>query len=424
MSEESNNIAEAIPGNNPKYAGAREQLSALSQEEQTQEEQEEGQQEEEGQEDQQEQGNSFSEEKMEEARQRQEEEGQEQQEEGTQEEEQQEGQEQQEEQQQEEGQEQGQEESDLPDHLKDNPLIKARQASEESTGINDINDLTQRIKDDLNIEADSPDKVYQEMRRLKEEREKLDEVEKQKEDFRNTIENLPEDLYEAMAAYYEGEDYRNVINMRPNLDFSKTEDDLPEADLVKTYYPDTFTDEDIQELKEGDPDERLKKAWDATVKTAKEKFRSDKEVFSKRQQDRDKRIQDQQQALEQSMEKAVTNFKEKFPGADNDYISSIKSSLQNPTSIFFNDDGTLKDDAAVKLALAEHGQSLVDEVVQRTKAEAKSEARQEEAKKKPSKPDPTKNRGGGQRPQQNEGMSEEAKQRIEEAQRLQRTKTY
>lgn len=322
------------------------------------------------------------------------------------------------------GQEQGgQEQGGEEDPLADNPLIKARRDAVGGEPISSLEDLTGRAKSELGIEAEKPEDILQEFKKYKQSAEKLGEVEEQRDQIKSIIDNLPEEMYEAINQWYEeGKDPREVINSRPNLDFNRTEDDVPERELLNSYFPNEFSDEDLESIKSGDADERLQKAYNVTLKRAKENFRSDKDRFKNKQKERDESIKDRQKQFKESLDRSLRTFSEKFPGADQEYVEGVKEVLADPSSLFYDKSGTLKEDAAVKVALAQNGYELVDRYVQQQRTEAKNEVRREEVKKKPDRPDPQKQKGSGKGSQGE--LSEEVKKKLGDLDRLRKKNTY
>lgn len=277
--------------------------------------------------------------------------------------------------------------------------------------IEDINGLTQKAKEELGLEVEKPEDVLNSLKDYKEKAEKAGDKEKELNDMQNMLDQLPEELQAGIQAYMSGEDHLQVINSRPNLDFSKAKDDIPKADLVKTYYPDQFDGEDIEAIREGTASEDLQKRFDLASQEAERKFEGDKNKHQEYLKDQQTKLEQHKEKFNESLQYAEQEFKRDFPNADPKYIEEVREQLSNPALLFYNEDGSLRKDAFKRLAFGKDGDQLLDQYKQQVKREEQNKTKREALKGTPSKPDKNKQRTRGQGQGQKE-LSPEAKATI------------
>lgn len=277
--------------------------------------------------------------------------------------------------------------------------------------IEDINGLTEKAKSELGIEAEKPEDLLSRMKEFKEKAEEAGNKEKELNDVKNMLDQLPEELQAGIQAYIDGEDHLQVINSRPNIDFSKSENDVPKTELVNTYYPEHFSQDDIEAIKEGTASEDLQKRFDMASKEAVNKFKSDKEKHQNYLQSKQENIKEQQKKFNESLQEAEQEFKRQFPNADPKYIEEVRQQLTNPSLLFYNEDGSLRKDAFRRLAFGKDGDELLDQYKQHIKREEKNKSTRQALKKTPSTPDKNKQKSRGQG-QGNKDISPEARATI------------
>lgn len=191
----------------------------------------------------------------------------------------------------------------------------------------------------------------------------LDEKSKALENVEKLFSIMPPELYEAVNAVATGKDWRATLQSAPTVDYTKSVDELEEKQLVDAFFPDSISDEDWEEFKDEDGDPRVKKAVALTISNAKAKFNDVKASKEREAQDA---IAKQQQAIEaynNSIKSAVSVLPQKIEGISDVYVKSIESELQKPNSIrdlFFDENGIMKQEAALAYVMAKDGMSLLD----------------------------------------------------------------
>jgi hypothetical protein len=293
----------------------------------------------------------------------------------------------------------------------------------EETAVEDVSQLTKKAEEELGIKAEKPEDILKNAKDWKEKAENYEKVSNDFESLRQSIDHLPEDLKDGIRAYMDGEDHRQVINMRPyGIDFSKDVSELPEKDLVSTYYPDYFNQEDLEAIENGEADEQLQKQFDLAKNEAKNKFQNDQQVHQNNLQKKEEREREQKEKFEQSVEKSIEKFQEKFPNVDKAYLNEIKQQIENPADIFYNDDGTLKEDAVLKFVFSKDGNELLDYYQNKVKRQEQNKSTRNALKRSPENPDKGKSRGtgkGGKKGQEGKGdVSKETSELVTGLERL------
>lgn len=199
----------------------------------------------------------------------------------------------------------------------------------------------------------------------------LEKVNKEKENAIAVFENLPADLLEDVKAYYRGEDYK-ATRENNTLDFSKSADKQDEKKLVKHYFPDDFTDSDFES---DEPSKDLKIA----IKAAKDRYNLDKTAREQRAKSQVETAKQKEKAFKSSVEGSVKALKSDFPEMADDVVTNIKDTLESGSlvSVFYNSDGTLKANAAKMLALAQHGEEFIGQLMEIAQQRGESRATEE-----------------------------------------------
>ena len=234
----------------------------------------------------------------------------------------------------------------------------------------------------------------------------------------NLINNMPDELYQAVDAFNRGDDWREKLVSRPSLDFTKDVSNLSEKQLVDTYFPGEFTAEEWEDSKSEDADIGTKKAIQLAVSQSKQKFLNDQEELKGVRQaavDRVKKDEEAQaekvKAFEASVNRSVENMKSNINGVADSYIEKIKSelTLDNIAKAFLNEDGTLKEDAATRYTMALHGQGMIQQYQTVANHKAETQERQKILERTPEQP-----KAKNKTEQTTDNLSDAAKRKLAE----------
>lgn len=197
----------------------------------------------------------------------------------------------------------------------------------------------------------------------------LAKVTKEKEDAIATFENLPEELLEAVKAHYRGEDYKETIGKTPKLDFSKSAEKQDIKKLVNAYFPGEFKEEDFE------ADEKSKELAIAEKASIKQ-YNTDKTTKEQRAKSEVEKAALKSSAYKTSVSSSVEALKRDFPDMTPDVISDIEETLTSGSLFgkFYNKDGTVKVDAAKRLAMSLHGEDFIGQLMEVARQRGESEA--------------------------------------------------
>jgi hypothetical protein len=223
----------------------------------------------------------------------------------------------------------------------------------------------------------------------------LDKVTKEKDNAIAVFEQLPPELLDAVKMHYEGKDFRSAFENNVKLDFSKPVDKQKPKALVNAYFPGEFTDEDF------DADEQSKELKIA-IKASEKQYNTDKTTREQRAKDHVELAERKSKAYKESIKSSVTALKSAFPDMPADVQSNVEHTLSSGAlmSVFMNPDGTYKPQAAKALMLANHGEELIEQLMQIAEKRGESYANEEMVKRSPAKPKDKK--GGKSTPERKE----------------------
>lgn len=208
----------------------------------------------------------------------------------------------------------------------------------------------------------------------------LEESQKAVSEIDQALKSLSPELYAAMQANLKGEDWRGILESAPNLDLTKSAEDVETRKLVDTFYPGKFTEDDWEEYNAEDGDPSIKKAVDIVSLTAKDKFEAKKREYSTTVERDMQSRQEKAEKFNSSLQKANEYLKREMPGIDEKYLSQLNTKItkEGITSHFYNEDGTLKETAALSfLQSTKDYEALVQVRINNATKDAKNRERQE-----------------------------------------------
>ena len=257
-----------------------------------------------------------------------------------------------------------------------------KKAGEEPVVLKEFSDIEKYVKSNYGV--DDVNKALTEIvPKWREQAQKGAESEKKYGEIMTTLDKLDEDIIEIMKANLEGKDWRKSLTDAPKINFNKKVEDYNKKELVNHYFPGKFTDEDFID---GDEENKgLDIAYEAAIKS----FNNDKTSFESKRAaliaDQNKQIE----AYEKSITSSVEDLRRTLPHINDLVVKEtgeiLKSGGQGILSEFLNNDGTLKPDAAQKLAMARHGLEALNTYMGIATRKAETEIREEFVSKAPDK---------------------------------------
>lgn len=189
------------------------------------------------------------------------------------------------------------------------------------------------------------------------------------------LQAMPFEIKEAIQMWANGDDYTDAFSSNQRLDFSESFRDQDPENLVQHYLEDEYNElvdmYNDDKLDDEDFDDRV----NLLARTTKRMFNQDAEAL---ENERENFIQAQKQEYQLQKESAllsVKNLGETYPDFSRSEISKIKRVLVDGDidNMFYNSDGSYKEDAAELLAYAMYGKKMMETV--RGKAERQGESK-------------------------------------------------
>ena len=244
-------------------------------------------------------------------------------------------------------------------------------------GLEDVNQyIASKIEgvQDVDSLLSNYEKMNSEMEAYKTIKAEYDRIEK-------SFETMPPELLKAIDMAEKGEDWKSLLSSSPKLDFGLDADSISKEDLVKTYFGDQFTADDFEAA---DPnsdyhDANVERMVNLAHAQAKEKFNADKAKNTLTLEQAKRSSQEKAELYNSSVSKSLGSVKSFIPDVSEEYLSSISSDLleSKQNLLFSNPDGTVKDDAALRYALAKDGVEIFQQLQKVIQSQAETITNQE-----------------------------------------------
>jgi hypothetical protein len=200
------------------------------------------------------------------------------------------------------------------------------------------------------------------------------------------IQSLPPEFFTAFEMIAAGKDYRDAFQ-KPKFDLSLTADKQDKRALIEHYFPDEFTDADFAEATPGT-------ALKIATQAATDKYNIEKSSYETKRAGLAKDIEARQTAYKSSVASSVTTLKQSFPEADENVVNTISTLLEGGAdqikSLFIDENGSVKTDAAERLMLALHGKDVLMDLSEVAANQRESEINEEILTKGADTPKPKK----------------------------------
>lgn len=276
-----------------------------------------------------------------------------------------------------------------------------------------IDTMKSKFGVDVKDIKDAP-KFFEVAQKWREDSQKLSTVQKEAGDLKSLLEGLPVNIIDGIKAYYKKEDYMKAITNVPKFDFSQPIEKQDVKAIVNHYFPNEFTDDDFKE-------EVKSKTLIIAEKAAIDKFEAEKQKYNESLTRRHEDATKQLEAIKASVSSSVSSLKQDFPDTDEEAINTVSEVLEGgPEKVFeffFNNDRTLKADAAKKLMLAMHGESEIKRMMDVAANVTESKINEELLTKGADRPNTVKRSTPEQLP-------EELRQQINEMNQLKKKTTF
>lgn len=205
------------------------------------------------------------------------------------------------------------------------------------------------------------------------------------------FQNMPKDMYNAVTAYFNGEEDWKGHLTNDGIDYAKDVSSYNTQDMVGTFFPGEFSKEDWEEFSDVDGDVNIKKAINIAYKDASGKFEAKQNEITNYQSNVARQQTAARKVIDTSIESTIGNLSTQMKGLSDSYVKSIESKIRNNDvlSLFYEKDGSLKPDAAHRLILAQDGNDLIEKYSNLYKVQAQNTATQDILDRTPSTPNTT-----------------------------------
>jgi hypothetical protein len=201
--------------------------------------------------------------------------------------------------------------------------------------------------------------------------------------YTNVVEglaSLPMPIKNAINAWSTAKDWEKAFSSTGSrLDFDAEVSEHSKDTLVKHYFPDKLEKLDKklkgEEIEEDDYKERVEDLHDSSITL----YKKDKENFESQRATLLKESEQVQTKFRDSAVSSVDVLKGRFPDFNPDELNGVQQGLvrNEINALFFDKDGLYLKDAAIKFALAKHGEPLLERIKEMAKREGESKATEE-----------------------------------------------
>ena len=241
--------------------------------------------------------------------------------------------------------------------------IGKKKGKESAIVIENVDHILETVKSKFGQEAkdikDLP-KFFESAEKWRADSQKVEEVSQKVDQYENLLSGLPQEIINSMELFYNAQDYMQAFKDKPKFNFDVAADKQDTKELVNHYFPNKFTDEDFAE-------EEKSQALDIATQASIDKFNLEKQTRDNQRAKAAETATKQVELFKSSVNGSVASLKQTFPDIDTNELKTIQKTLEGGQNAivqtFFNQDGTVKANAAEALMMAIHGKSVIDEMM-------------------------------------------------------------
>lgn len=225
-------------------------------------------------------------------------------------------------------------------------------------------------------------------------RKQSQELSQTKSDFsqiQETIQTMPDELYNAFIAHAKGEDWKTEISSNGVLDYSKDSSSYEAKALIENIFPGQLTDSDWEAFNDPDHEshDMAKRVVDTLTNQAKSVFDNKKANINAKRADYLAKAERDSQLFSESVVSSVKHFKQSFPfELSQKYVDTLQNDFKSGglNKLFYNEDGSVREDAMLNFAMAKQGMELLTQYKAIAENAAKTSERQEFLDRTPEEP--------------------------------------
>jgi len=204
------------------------------------------------------------------------------------------------------------------------------------------------------------------------------------DDLNEGIASLPDGIKSAIDAFANGQNwYQAIEDAGARLNMDVPFENQPKMDVVRTYFPDKIKSLEGKVGKAEDAGGITQDAFDIEINdlhnTSKRLYTNDKTQWDAQRAGILDDEAKQDLAFSASATSSVDALVKEFPNFDKNQLQSVRDRLVRGdfVSLLFKEDGTYRDDAAKRLALALYGDKQISLQVQKAIKEGETKANEE-----------------------------------------------
>lgn len=262
------------------------------------------------------------------------------------------------------------------------PEIKADN-SDNNNGIETPESFFDKIATQYGFSVKSFDDALGLMGKLKETEAKVEEYDVKTSNYENLLATIPEDIKMVMMDAFEGKNYHDTMRQitGSQINYTKPAESYKKETLIQMYNSD-ITTEELEDMDE--------KSVDRLYNLSVKQYNAERKEVSDRAAAFDIKQKESAKLVLTSIDNSINKLKEKYPEIKKTYVDDIRKKMKtNYAAELLNEQNVWKEDAAIKIAMAEYGSVLMDNLRKQLETEmaknvklAKSEAREEVIKEK------------------------------------------
>jgi hypothetical protein len=253
---------------------------------------------------------------------------------------------------------------------------KSKSKKEDSFKVESLEDLSKAVKtfgvDDVNTLLSSAKKWRADAQNYAKAQSELETI-------NSSLSALPAKIKAAINAYAEDRDFESAFNDPSfEIDFNKSFE-KQEKKIISSFFKSELekleSDLDEGEIEEKDYQKEYKKLKDR----AADKYEVKKEKFEIQRAKEELKAEKAKELFNSSVKSSVDELTASFPGFRQNELKVVESHLKgdNILELFFNQDGSVKKNAAKMLAMALYGEATLKSKVEKAKKDAKTEKAEE-----------------------------------------------
>jgi len=232
----------------------------------------------------------------------------------------------------------------------------------ETPGVNltTVDGVADLVKSKLGV--DSIEKLPEKIESIVASQAKLADLENQMNNISKMFSEMDPQLYQMITTWQSGGNWKELAS-NSIVDYGKDVKSYDSKTLVNAIMPGKVSEAEWEEYSQSDCDPKTKAFVDLAIATAQEKFVSKSNSIKSESEKLVAENAQRAQRVEASILASQNYLASKYPDADKAYLTAVADDFKTGKvwNLFLNEDGTLKEDAFLRVAMARDGQNLLEQ---------------------------------------------------------------